>query len=51
MKNELEIMWKEAIVAKIRYYPNNCLQELKKTIETSVIKHRIEDTLLNKHIS
>jgi hypothetical protein len=29
-------MWKEAIVAKSRYYPGICLEELWKPTETSV---------------
>jgi hypothetical protein len=32
MYNELERIWKEAIVICARYYPNICLEGLRKTI-------------------
>jgi hypothetical protein len=31
MCGELERMWKEAVVAQLRYYPGNCLEGLRKT--------------------
>jgi hypothetical protein len=27
-------MWKEAVVAYLRYYPSSCLEELRKTTNT-----------------
>jgi hypothetical protein len=34
--NELERIWKEEVMAYLRYHPGICLEELKKTIKTSV---------------
>jgi hypothetical protein len=36
VNNELERMWKEAVVAQLRYYPGICLEGLRKTTKTSV---------------
>jgi hypothetical protein len=33
MNNKLEGIWKEAVVAKTRYYPGICLEGLRKTTE------------------
>jgi hypothetical protein len=33
MNNELKSVWKEAVVAYMRYYPVICLDELRKTTE------------------
>jgi hypothetical protein len=34
MNNELERMWKETVVAYLKYYPDICLEGLGKTSET-----------------
>jgi hypothetical protein len=33
VNNELERMWKEVVIAYLRYYPGICLEELRKTTE------------------
>jgi hypothetical protein len=36
MADEHERIWKEAVVAQLRYFLGTCLQKLRKTIKTSV---------------
>jgi hypothetical protein len=42
MNDEMEKIWKEAVMAQLRYYPSICLGRLKKTTLESV---RITGTL------
>jgi hypothetical protein len=36
MVDELERVWKETVLAQLRYCPGICLQRLRKTMKTSV---------------
>jgi hypothetical protein len=36
MNDEMEKIWKEAVMAQLRYYPCICLGRLKKTAQESV---------------
>jgi hypothetical protein len=36
MNDEMEKIWKEAVMAQLRYYPTICLGRLKKTAQESV---------------
>jgi hypothetical protein len=36
MVDELERVWKEAVLAQLRYCPGICLEILRKTMKTSV---------------
>jgi hypothetical protein len=33
MSNELEVIWKEAVMAKSTFYPNICLERMKRKNE------------------
>jgi hypothetical protein len=34
MNDELEMIWKEVVMAQLRHYPGICLERLRKTTET-----------------
>lgn len=36
MNNDYERIWKKVVVALLRYYPNICLEQLRKMTKTSV---------------
>jgi hypothetical protein len=46
VNNELERIWKEAVVA-LRYYPNICVEELRNSIKTVSQDNRSSGSDLN----
>jgi hypothetical protein len=49
MNNELERTWQEAVMACLRYYPDICLEGLRKSTKTSVRISRLPAEILTRN--